>query len=723
MQLINWLALQPLLEDVDRLNASLQESHPARDVCRFLADITLGGYPWRGRSDLIPCYHPARTYRPGQWIALPVMDPQQVHPTAWQVARVKSAESTGNSVQGRFQALVLDVDGRELRRTAGIAGADYPELGLSCWSHDQLHWLAGWVADTYAGALLATLRKLIQKGRVSGKVAGETFLPERMFALSLDRLEPSFARLAPPRHWVSSEEILQGQPDLTCLKHETALALIRSTLEVSPYRSLGGERWTTPELFDQMDRVVPYGLPAAYQGSLWTGQDKKDMAACKRKPIPAEALKELEKGTGDSDGNLHLPPLSYYHVTQACFTVGHLLDAFAPDLRMVFVQWMDGDHQPFLLDRDQGLLKAVHPEALQTRILDEGVPAGTHLWLEYQGGERFRLSPRLLASPCLVPCKRASRRDGKLHIEPSQIQMKYEGEAALFQADMQLDDLQALHARAKEASLSLREALIAAIRELCAAGPRKVAGRADILNAVYLQRPCSPQAAAALLYSLPCFEQLEGDRFGYVPQPPYMRIHWKTDRLACLWDDLVANFVLPDPASAEGTSPWLDSQPGWLFSPAPVPGPELTSSLKSAEMQGETSPGSHTGGSGEHTLLERDDFEPVQLIQKAVDVGTVPPGEAPLAAYARDSDPELHPLSQEEMEREPIHPLRVETSYTPFPAMIKVSMEPELPASTIDTRRIAHGLKIPAKPLHKRPIHQRLFFCLRGLVHKSNGRS
>lgn len=726
MQLINWLALQPLMADVEMLNARLREARPVREICRSLAEITLGGFPWAGRSDLIPCYHPARTYQPGQWIALPVSGNQPLR-SAWQVAQVKSAESTGNSVQGRFQALVLDVDGREVPRTGGLRAATYPELDPSAFTSDELGRLADWVAENYTDPLLRTLKKLIQKGRVSGQVAGETFLPEQMFALSAERLDPFFAQLSPSLRWVSLEEILQGLPDLAELKRETALALVRSTLKVSPYRSLGGDRWTTPELFNQMDREVPYGLPGKHthsRGLSWTRQDRKDLAPVQGKPIPAGAacaLEELgivetrsspEPSTWQpSNGPLCLPALSTMHLTQACFPVGHALPAFAPDSRMVFLQFIDGEHQPFLLDREQGLLKAVHPEALQAEILEAGLPAGTHLWLERQGGEGYRIFTQQLASPQTVPCTRASLRNGKLHVERSQMQMMVESDDSVFQADLHPQEIQALHSAAKRDDLSVRDVLIYALQALCAADPRKVAGRTDIFNMVFLQRPCTPQSIAFLLYRLPCFEPGEGDYFRYLPHAPGMNIWKGSNRVSRLWEDLAADCVDPDPAGKRRASlavDWELDLPSTL-EPASTPEP--------IEMDGEV-PITFSfpdGGEAvrENTLLEKVGIESIHLIQHALDVLTAPPDEGTEVNPIQD-EIDMHSASQEEQDYAQAVTIPVSAGFIPYPAMIKVSTEPDpQPASAIDTRRMAYGLKIPARPLHKRPIYQRLYFCLR----------
>ena len=79
MQAVNWSALQPLPADLEALR-HLREALPLRSVCRLLVEATLRAYPWTGRADLIPGYHPAHSYHVGQKIALYIADPQNAHP-------------------------------------------------------------------------------------------------------------------------------------------------------------------------------------------------------------------------------------------------------------------------------------------------------------------------------------------------------------------------------------------------------------------------------------------------------------------------------------------------------------------------------------------------------------------------------------------------------------------------------------------------------------------
>ena len=115
--------------------------------------------------------------------------------------------------------------------------------------------------------------------------------------------------------------------------------------------------------------------------------------------------------------------------------------------------------------------------------------------------------------------------------------------------------------------------------------------------------------------------------------------------------------------------------------------------------------------------MERVSLEPVRLIRHALEVLTAPPAQEPAALQEPEDNLEIPPLGNAELEQT-AGPLAIQAGFAHYPAMVRVPMEPDpQPGSSIDTRRVAYGLKVPARPLHKRPIYQRLFFCLRGWLH------
>jgi hypothetical protein len=764
MQVINWLELQPLPADLDALRERLQAALPLRKVCQLLVETTLRAYPWKGRTDLISCYHPSQTYKQGQRIALLIPDSQNVRPTVWQLAQVRHTSMAENPIQGRFQVLTVEIHGRQIQMAAGIADASYPEPDPSNYTSDDLAWLVEWVSETYAAPLQAALKKLIQKGRICGQLAGETFLPEHVLALSPELLHPFFARIPPTQPWISLEEIFAGLPDLSRLKRETVLALLRATLNESPYRSLGGDRWTTPEWFNQLNRQVPQGLPTPQLRSnvlIWTKRDEQDLAGYDRKFMPKQVRRALEQlGIGERlpepvpwrppKGPLRLPALNYLHITQGYFPVGDVIRAFAPDSQMVFVQFINGDHQPFLLDRENGLLKAVHPEELRARILKDDIPAGTTLWLEYEESEKYHIAPRLLPFKRMVPCKLAHLENSHLHIEHTHISMMYEGDPSLFKANLRFEEFEALSAEAGRVDLSVRDAMIYAMQELCATDPDHRAHWLDIVNAVFLQRMCSPGSILLLLYTQPCFEQLADSYFRYKPMPaaPVRNMRKQEGRLSQLWDTLLSDPVAPDPVAEERTTMGARLESRVPVSPTFAPDPELPSYLWGPEIGPEVSVPVLAYGEVEENAAGKTGLQEIERIESLLLRNYRPD---PLAAIGTDAavlmsedrredleglldsqgeqenmEPSALSVEEENSEREAFSSLPFEAAvaevsffsptirFEPKPAWVDVPIQPTSPLpNTADTRRLVYSPKIPIRPLHKQRFYQRIFFYLR----------
>ncbi len=179
MYLINWLNLQPLQADLDALEESISEALPVRKVRQNLIEITLQGYPWEDRPDIIPCYHPSNTFDENQWVALPVHDAQNIQPLVWQIVQVRKADMAENPVQGSFQVLTLDIGERQFQLACGIDNAPFPVSDLSQYSPQDLAWLVEWIEDTYSSGLQSVLANLINEGKLRGKFTGDMYLPDQ----------------------------------------------------------------------------------------------------------------------------------------------------------------------------------------------------------------------------------------------------------------------------------------------------------------------------------------------------------------------------------------------------------------------------------------------------------------------------------------------------------------------------------------------------------------
>jgi hypothetical protein len=706
MQAVNWLALQPTPSDLDALHERIQETLPARKVRQLLVEIVLKSQQWDDRADLIPFYHPSRTFKRGQYLALPTPDPQGLRPTVWHVARVKLAETVENLVQGTFQALTLDILGKQIQMAGGIFGAQYVLPAKAEYTPDDLTWFSAWVADAYAGFLQAVLETLVKRGQLQGQFVGDTFIPGHIPALSYTTLARFFKRLSESKPWASLDEIRDELPELANLQPATALALICSALDESPYRSLGGDRWTTQELFIRLNREVPRGLPAPRIRSklaIWTEQDKQDLAGYRRKKLPIEAqraLDELEEGDTlpapaeviwqPPSGPVRLPTLNYLHITQAYFPIGHIVHAFAPDVRLAFVQFIEGEHYPYLLDRDEGLLKALHPEILRTTILDQGIPAGTYLWLEYQGGEKYRITPRPLPAECMVPCKLASIKDDELHIEHTEIPMRYEGDSSVFKANMRFEDIEALFAEARRVNLSVRDAIVYAVQELCASDPNGRAHRLDIFNTVFLKRMCSPNSVSLLLYTQPCFEQLGGGYFRYQPSLEMM-VARTPKRKQPKVISFQGDFSVEEPESSLETKFQADEQVIPVSEIPPIP--DVQDLPQPAESQ--------------EFIQPAVEIEP--LDKTVEEVPELPP--LPISL-----EPETEALHHQDLEPATEKPVNTSPLVEPAPASTDIPTQParKIPAEK-DAQKtpVAGKSEIPIVPLHKQTFYRRIFFYVR----------
>jgi hypothetical protein len=198
---------------------------------------------------------------------------------------------------------------------------------------------------------------------------------------------------------------------------------------------------------------------------------------------------------------------------------------------------------------------------------------------------------------------------------------------------------------------------------------------------------------------------------------------WKqTNRVSRLWDELAENSVDPDPRSKEGISPGVEWKPYLSITSAPAPDNRLRFPL-------ETGPSSFPGRweeseMGERTLLERVGQESIHLIKHTLEVLTASPDENPLTNPEQEKELEGLPVISEEEEMKWAEALPAQAGPDLYPAMIKVPFEPEpQPTSTIETRRAVYGIKIPARPLHKRSIYARVFYCLRIWIRKASGKS
>lgn len=532
MKVINWLGLQLSEREIHVLQESINGEISMRKLSQILVRSILEQYPWNDRIDLISLYHPRNSYKQGDWIALPKPDEQSIRSTYWQIAKILEVEQTENEIQGKFDVITLDLEGKQFLLAAAIPNSSYSEQNFTEWTPGGINLLAEYFADTYAKSIQSTIRKMISSGKLSGSIVGESILPNGIHAIPENILTPFFVNLSEKDPWISIEEILQEvslQNEFDHNSPETLRSMLNLTLEKSSYVSLGGNRWTTQEIFDELNRDILRGLPVPHVHSkIWTEKDKQDFSQLNYKILPKEELIDEGETIEHLPENrispwyfpnhpIRLPVLSYLHIAQAYFPISHIMGAFPPDSKLLFVQIIEGEYQSFFIDRNLMVLKALDIEKLRITFLDPSIPAGTHLWLEYQGKEHYRITPRPLPAPRYVPCKRAYLENGVLHIELNEIPMRFEGDPSVFKADLRFEDIEALFEEAQRNQLSVRDAIIQSVQELCAIDPQERAYYRDIFNVVFLKRMCSYNSVRSMLYTHPCFIQLSDGFFRYDP--------------------------------------------------------------------------------------------------------------------------------------------------------------------------------------------------------------
>ncbi len=188
-------------------------------------------------------------------------------------------------------------------------------------------------------------------------------------------------------------------------------------------------------------------------------------------------------------------------------------------------------------------------------------------------------------------------------------------------------------------------------------------------------------------------------------QTPAINIWKGNNRVSQLWVDLLDARVSPDPCAGEYPSSGVIQ--------------ELSFPLESWEMEEHSFA---SGGGQNHSavpaLLEKAGFKSLRLFRQALEALTAPPDDEPAAGAGLELDLRTSSPGRGELEKAcRFDAIQADPALTLGMTFVKVSSEPEpQPGSTIDTRRMAYGLKIPGKPLHKRPVYQRIFFCLHHMI-------
>jgi hypothetical protein len=240
---------------------------------------------------------------------------------------------------------------------------------------------------------------------------------------------------------------------------------------------------------------------------------------------------------------------------------------------------------------------------------------------------------------------------------------------------------------------------------------------------------CSPSSVSVLLYTQPCFEQLGESYFRYNPTPETRSVvvSRRTKAAPRLWEYLSSNPVPPEPPPQETTgSVLLESDRDSLTS-----APETTSSSISGETEAQGNPLVPVSPTDEvdesrakETLPQHE--EPVEStvpMGLGLDPRTAAPVQVPVQENDREEEIETLPHKPESAEvpdaTEGVSALEVfipdapGAEPDPDALPVEISIQPNNPSSETRHTPLARRSKLPDHPLHKRPIHQRVFFYLR----------
>ncbi|NUM46660.1 MAG: hypothetical protein HUU38_18305, partial [Anaerolineales bacterium] len=452
MQLIDWDHFQVADTDLQTINAKLSGRVHLRVLVKMLVRIVLQAYPWQNRTDLVPLFDPRKTYATGARVAIPVADSQRLRPDHWQVGEVQRTEQVENPVQGKFQVVWLDVEGKVRMLAGEVAGAEPFQISFP--PEQEVDWesLVSTIVETYSPRLVEQIKLAIDEGRLQGWIQGEeVFLGVVAKGLGEDEayyIADFFASITDDVFWLTTAQVLEQLQELgllTEVPEETALSVLSRFLTEGGYHHLGGERWTTKEWLVKLDRELKRQVTVPRMRSKvaeMVGQDDiPDFERYEDFPLNEEAKQALEELGEDGKGKETpspkewLPPsipvplqtLTYLHIMQGFFPLGkRLAKAFSPgeDRQLVHIQVVEGEYLPFLVCRGEGVLKALNAEKFREKFLFEiNIPAGTKLWVEYQTSHEYRIFPRPLPEPKPVKCKLAYMEERKLVLDETEIEI------------------------------------------------------------------------------------------------------------------------------------------------------------------------------------------------------------------------------------------------------------------------------------------------------------
>jgi hypothetical protein len=544
MKVINWLNLDLDKEILSHVSDSSEKVVHLRTFLKQLIYFLLSKYPWDQRTDTVSIFNPSVEYQQDQIIAYPITDSQGLRPNTWRLGHVVDITDGENLIQGVFQVVTIEIDNRQKQLAANIKGAQSLEFNLSLGDSDDIEWLIGDIVDTYYIQFYQAIVRAISQRNLIASIKGENLilgqLTETLGEIEIKYLQELIGEDQIDELWIDSVDLLakiRGLGGLEDFTDDSAIHLIEAYLESQGYISAGHNRWILPETLYEIDRSIQVRpkVPVVQSKVIKELRQQEDEKFTDYEEVELEDEGQAALETFGEDDDIkvitsedwtppttpiQLPTITYQNIIEAFFPLSANLRKAFPgkgDIFLVEIQIAQGQPLPFIINQEEGLIKAVDRDHVRQRLLEESIAAGTKLWLEYQHGLTYRIFPKPLAQPVYRKCKIANWDEaGNLTFSLEEIPINYEHEAQIFVAEFRHADPVALFKEAESSGLSIFDALYYSIQELSKLSPNGQVHYFELFNAVFFRhRMCSPRSVITELYSRPCFVAI-GDGYFYL---------------------------------------------------------------------------------------------------------------------------------------------------------------------------------------------------------------
>ena len=191
----------------------------------------------------------------------------------------------------------------------------------------------------------------------------------------------------------------------------------------------------------------------------------------------------------------------------------------------------------------------------------------------------------------------------------------------------------------------------------------------------------------------------------------------KANRVSRLGEELAEDCVAPDPRTGAGLALAVRMDPD-----LPLAHDLELLPCGEAGLASFPASGWEASEAGDEPFMEHLGRESIHRLKQAIDVLTAPPEEASVTGPGQEHLSGGLRAAAAHEQKTGTGSLLTEADRDWYPATVRVAYEPEPHASSIETRRMAYGLKIPRRPLHKRPFYLRLFFCLHTWWRRMSGK-